>query len=65
MLKPTEFEFCPKCKKNTATSMANPDGSGRFYCTTKHCGFEVPTQKQDMAKAMDKLADIKKKMFPS
>lgn len=45
--------------------MANPDGSGRFYCTTKHCGFEVPTQKQDMAKAMDKLADIKKKMFPS
>ena len=45
--------------------MANPDGTGRFYCTTKHCGFEVPTQKQDMAKAMDKLADIKKKMFPS
>ena len=45
--------------------MANPDGTGRFYCTTKYCGFEVPTQKQDMAKAMDKLADIKKKMFPS
>ncbi len=65
MIRPLEFELCPKCKKNTATSTSNPDGTGRFYCSAKHCGFEVPTQKQDMAKAIDKLAEIKKKMFPS
>lgn len=65
MLRPTDFNQCPKCKKNTATSAMNNDGSGRFYCTAKHCHFEVSTQKQDMNKAFNQLQNIKKSLFPA
>ncbi|WP_394201236.1 hypothetical protein [Marinagarivorans algicola] len=65
MTRPTDFNQCPKCKKNTATSAIHSDGTGRFYCIEKHCHFEVTTQKQDMNKTVGKLQEIKKKMFPS
>ncbi len=65
MPRPTDFNQCPKCKKNTATSAVNSDGTGRFYCIEKHCKFEVATQKQDMKNTFNKLQDIKKNMFPS
>ena len=63
MNNPTMYNTCPKCKKATATSKLNDDGSGHFYCVNKSCKFDMPTHKQDMSAAVDQLAAIKKKFF--